>query len=746
MVSNKNKKFAKTVFLFTMLNPGIIYINYIWVQLDIFPVFFVALSYYYIYYYEKRDSSFIYSLISLIPLFIAIFSFYYAVLIIPTIIFYSRSSKQVFNFVVSSLLLGISLYIAELLLFRGGGENLIGVLVPSSNALYYQGLQRVITIPAPYLIISIGLISLFIPLFLRKYKFSPSVPIFFIILAILYTSTNAAANNFLWLYPFSFLSIFESAINVPRKYSILITSSFFWTGILFINLYIGTGIQAGLFYFAYNVFHENILFIHTNYQWVISTLIYFAVLSISLAITIVYVFYFISKNPKPWQFKEFENREKKNHLNLFGDRKKTIKICLISLSLVVLLLISVIFNSTVPVLLNDATVHEAPTEVLLAQYSNGVVAFPVLNNTYFDTGNSISFYHNSNLIQMKRNLSAEFINLSIIEKIHLSLNSYVELVNTSDFQIFTSTSYFLNLSNYNIVVPSFTNDRNLSKVSVPSTSRSIQVADLNTNNSIIYNSEYFSSSCYYTMLFKVQHNTSPTSIFNQTVLFGLYNGNTSVDFVVYNKSGILSYNDGNVLENIPVYCINSTADGWNLLTLKSTGNALNVSINGRSVLLTGFFFGGESKLYVGKQQGNDSSHSFTGWVSELYGSSANCVTNRIFDSIISGKNRIIYVNGGNEIRVNISDSQKGTLLTLQEHSISYHLPISDLIIGKLNPIPYSLSITFNWLHIMARDNGGYFMIPVFFAFSVPYISAAIGLIEIYYTRLSKEAGSNFKDI
>ena len=744
IVSSRNRKFAQISFLFTLLNPGIIYVNYIWAQLDIFPVFFVALSYYFIYYLEKKNNGFIYSLMSFIPLFIAIFSFYYAILIIPTIIVYSRSWRQRLNFIVSAFALGIPLYIAETFLFRGGGYDLVSALAPTSNALYYQGLQRIILIPAPYLIVSIGILSVLIPLILSKYGFSPSVPIFLTFMALLYTSTNATANNFLWLYPFSFLTISENSHTVPKKRSILITSSFFWTGVVFINLYIGTGIQAGLFYFAYYVFRANILFIHTYYQGVVSTLIYFAVLTASLAGTVIYLLYFVRKDLNVWHVNEPNRGAIHSSLNPKGTQKKTIKITLTIFIIIILLLTSIVFNIAIPISMNDSSVREAPTGALLTQYSNGVVAFPVENNSYFAKGNTINFYNNGNIIQMTRNLSAEFINISLLENLSLQPHSNIVFVNTSDFQISAYDSHFLNLSLYDAIAPNFTNVGNLSTVSVPSASGSFQAADFNTNTGMIYNSEYFSSSSYYTMLFKVQHAISRASSFNQTVLFGLYNGNTAVNFVVYNDSGILSYNDGNIHENIAVYGNNNTADGWNLLTLKSTGDALNVSINGLSVSLKGSFFGGESKLYIGKQPGNDTSHSFTGWVSELYSSAASGVSNRIFDSIISGKNKIIYADSGNEIGVDITDSQRGTLLTVQGHLISYHLPISYLIIGKLDPIPYGLSITFSRLHIMPRDNGGYFMIPVFFAFSVPYICAAIGLIEIYYTRFTKETRSHLK--
>jgi hypothetical protein len=371
-----------------------------------------------------------------------------------------------------------------------------------------------------------------------------------------------------------------------------------------------------------------------------------------------------------------------------------------------------------------------------------VVAFPVENNSYFDKGNTINFYNNGNLIQMTRNLSAEFINISVLEKLSLQPQSNIVLVNTSDFQISAYDSLFFNLSSYDAIAPNFTNAGNLSTVSVPSVSGSLQAADFNTNTGLVYNSEYFSSASFYSILFKVQHAISPASSFNQTVLFGLYNGNTAVDFVVYNDFGILFYNNGNIHKDIAVYGNNNTPDGWNLLTLESTGDTLNVSINGLSVTLNGSFFGSDSKLYIGKQPANDTSHSFTGWVSELYSSGASGVSNRIFDGILSGKNKIIYANGGNEIRVNISDSQKGTLLTVQGHRILYGTPISYLIIGKLDPIQYGLSITFTSLHIMPRNNGGYYMIPVFFAFSVPYACAAIGLIEIYYTRFTKGTRSH----
>ena len=738
IVSKSNRKFAQTAFIFTILNPGIIYVDYIWAQLDIFPVFFVALSYYFFFYHEKRSNSFVYTFITLIPLFIAIFSFYYAVLIIPTFIVFSRSLRGRINVTASVFLLGILLYVAEIFFFKGGTFDLVSPLVPASNSLFYQGLQRIISIPAPYLIVSIGIMSVMIPVILKKFCFSPSIPIFLTLMALLYTSTNAAANNFLWLYPFSILSISENSRVVPRFRSILITSSFFWTGIVFINLYIGTGIQSGIFYFAYNVFHANILFIHTNYQWVVSTLIYFAVLTTSLTGTVVYLLYFVRKDLSDQTIKEQWKKPVYDSLSPDGTQKKAIKIIIATFFIIVLLTMSLVFNSVIPTSLNNSSIREAPTGTLLTQYFNDVVAFPVENNTYFIKGNTINFYNNGNIVKMTRNLSAEFLNISISENLNLPPQSNIVLVNTSDFQVSEYNSFFFNLSANRAIAPNFTNAENISTVSIPSASGSFQVSNFNADIGMVYNSEYFSSSSFYSILFKVQHATSETSSFNQTVLFGLYSGNVAVNFVIYNNSGILSYNDGNIHKNIIVYGNNNTPDGWNLLTLKSTGNALNVSINGLTVVLNGSFFGNESKLYIGKQPRNNTSHSFTGWISELYSSSLNSNSSSVYDSIISGNNKLVYHNGGNVVRVNISDSQKGTLLIIQGHAISYGAPISYLKIGKLEPIPYGLSITFTSLHIMPRNNRGYYMVPVFFAFSIPYISATLGMIEIYRSRFARK--------
>lgn len=739
IVSESNKKFAKMGFLFTLTNPGIIYVNYIWAQLDILPVFFVALSYYFIYYHENRDDSFFYTLISLIPLYIAIFSFYYAVLLIPTFIIYAPNNKRRLNFIVSGLILGVLLFIAEIFLFRGGIYNPIGPLVPTASALYYQGLQRIILIPGQYLISSIGALSIFIPLIIKKYGISPSVSIFVIIMVLLYTSTNAAANNFLWLYPFSFLAISENTHNNLSKRSILITSSFFWTGIVFINLYIGTGIQAGLFYFAYYAFHANILFIHTTYQGNVSTLIYFLFLTSSLIGTLFYLICYLRKNSRKWNPEEQNKSSISKKLIHHGGRKNTSKIVIFIIITIVLLISSSIFNSDVPIMLNNSTVHRPPTAVLLTQYSNGVIAFPVENNTYFIKNNSINFYDNENIILMTRNLSTEFINLSVNENLNVEAQSNVMLFNTSAFKICAYDTNFVNLSKYKTIAPNFTNAQNLTDTSIQCASRGLSVTNFSINTSMIFNSQYFMSSYFYTMLFKVQKVISPASRFNQTVLFGIYNGNTSVNFVVYNESGILSYNKGSFHKNIVVFGNNDTPCGWNSLTFESTGNTLNVSIDGRSTQLNGSFFGGKSKLYIGKQPGNNTTHAFIGQVTRLYSSKTNGISNRMYYDVRAANKNLIYVSNGNKIRINVSDSLNGTMLGIQGKTIFYSLPLSYLIVGKLDPVSYGLSIKFNWLHITPRDNSGYYMIAVFFAFLIPYMCGSIGLIEIYYTRFTKHS-------
>ena len=407
--------------------------------------------------------------------------------------------------------------------------------------------------------------------------------------------------------------------------------------------------------------------------------------------------------------------------------------------IVVLLVMSIVFNSVIPITLNNSSVREAPTGLLLAQYPNGVVAFPVENSTYFVKGNTINFYNNGNIIQMTRNLSSEYINISTSVNLNLLPNSNIVLANTSDFQVSEYDSFFYNISSYKAVTPNFTNTGNLLTVSAPFASGSFQAYNFNTNTGFVLNSKYFSSSFFYTLFFKVRHAISPASTFNQSVLFGIYNYNISANSVIYNSTGVLSCNDGNIHKNIDVHGYNNTPDGWNFITLKSNGGALCVDINGENVVLNGSFFGKGSTLYIGKQPGNDTSHSFEGLVSELYSSNANGVSNSIYNVITSGNNKIIFANGGNKIHVNISDSWRGTLLTVQGHRIFYDKPISYLEIGKLDPITYGLSITFTELHIMPKSNDGYYMVPVFFAFSIPFISATLGMIEVYYSRFTKKS-------
>jgi len=742
IISISNRRLGQKLFLFTLLNPGIIYVDYIWTNLDIFPVFFVALFYYFVYYMDKGNETFIDSLLISIPLLIAIFSFYYAVLIIPTIIIFSRNWKERVNFIVSFLVLGIPLYISEIFLFRGGEYDLVGSLVPPTTGLYYQGLQRIITIPSLYLIVSIGLLSLIIPIILKKYGSSPSVPILFILMITLYTSTNAAANNFLWLYPFSILAITENSDDNIKLRSIFITSSFFWTGILFINLYVGTGIQSGIFYFAYDIFHLNILLIHTNYQWIVSTLIYFVVLTCSFIGIIVYVLHYSLQNLYFRQRKPYGKQLgviSHNHNTITRKFRKTFFVVVF---IIILIVATIPFNSLMPTLLNNSTVEHAPTEIFLTQYDNGVVAFPIENNTYSVNRNSINFFDNSNIIKMTRNLSKEFINTSVIETFNLNFQSKIELFNTSDFVIYASNSSFLNFSGYRTVTPNFTNAGKLSNLSIPSASTPIELNKFNKNTMVIYNSSYFSSSFYYTMLFKVQHAISPSSHFNQTVLFGLYDGSTSVDFVIYNNSGILSYNNNNNHTNIFNIYSNNSLDGWNILTLHSYKHGLDVGINGLGVFLKGSFFGNGSKLYVGEQGKNQSSHSFNGLVSELYSSRVNLVSSRIYTRIVSSRTNVTCLYNGDKLVINISDSHSGTVVNILRNHLLYSEPLRYLVTGKLDAIPYKLSIKFMELHIMPRDDKGFYLVPVFFAFAFPFIVATIGIIEIYFRRLDEGAGNH----
>ena len=720
MTNSYNPKIGKFVLAFTVLNPGIIYVNYVWAQLDVFPAFFLTL-FVYLYFYRFPDrSSFKQTFISLIPLFITVFSFYFSIILVPTLLIYSVRKKHALNVLVVSLLLGVVFLLSQILLFRGLGYNYVASLVPSASGITAFGLQRVVPISSELLIIIFIVLSFLLPVATRVVRLPATVSMFMLLLLLIYAVRNTLPNNYLWLYPFSIVGVVETYLSRTRNRYFLITNLFFWVGIIFINLYIGTGLQAGIFYFMYDVFHRNILFLHNHSQWLTSTLVLFIALSFALiaSVSIFIVPVITGRKGKDYKGeKRIESLSTIRSLDEHPKRKRTRTTILVVISSLVIL--SLMFNFLAPVFINTSEINSAPVYTFGSLYFNGNVAWPIEGLTYSINGGEINYYNNGNVISLSRNLSSEYINMTAAEQANFTKGETVPLVLTPIFNI--SEGYFNIVGNNEneIVKPvSWIGVKNISYLGNILASPPIDVHKMSLGSQIEYNASNFTDNTYYLFVYKT-FTAIPPIVFSQTVLFRIQNRFGGVNSVFYNESGLISYVYKGSGMDLPVYTVNNTFQGWNYIWFYSTGSTLTIDINGYNVTINGDFFGPGSHLFIGNI---DETHSFSGLVSDLYAENSISVVERKVISL-EGVGNVSYLPARDNVILTISDNRSGTSLTVDGKRFFKAVPLKSIQFGKLSNEEYGLSIRFLDLTIVPRYDNGFYGIADFFAFILPYLFA-----------------------
>jgi hypothetical protein len=95
----------KIIIIFIIFNPGIVFITSLAGALDIIPIFFVSLSYYFLKIRPLKTDGFN-MLFSSLSLAISIFIYVYPLILIPTLIIYTKNWKQKMTILLILVVLG----------------------------------------------------------------------------------------------------------------------------------------------------------------------------------------------------------------------------------------------------------------------------------------------------------------------------------------------------------------------------------------------------------------------------------------------------------------------------------------------------------------------------------------------------------------------------------------------------------------------------------------------------------------
>ena len=737
------KNRASFVFFFTILNPAILIINYIFVQLDIMTVFFVLMGYYVLKWNNLFKREYLNELFGLFAIFIAIFMTYFAILLIPTLIYFSKSYIKRLRILSFSALYFSVFYEFTSFFIRGPYDYINGL---SGNTVTNHGLidlQHFIAIPSLLYIIITLIIALLLPLILRKYGYNELSSLFLVLMFFIYVSPAIYEDNFLWIYPLAVIFFIETIKERSKTSIIILLNSLIFVGVTGLLIYDSTGysLQQGIFYFGYLIFKMNILLLNTTYLYNLFFLVYnFAILiSILISVIVIIIFGRTSETANIFCVNNQKIISKKKEIVL-KPKSRVHAVLTAIIIIAILFLSSVYFNNVYPNLIQENDVRNAPVSLLSPGFVNvpgDLAMMDIKNNTFWVQNNNINLYKLSKPINFSRNLTNEYIHTSITENISVgnSLVGFIPLLKTSLFTLgYNRTIMVDSLPNETLHPVSSLNLNNSLNVNTGIVSVPIDVNYFSGNSNEIYkiNNSLLGKSIL--MLFKATNISKVQSI-------PLYFRNNDSEFeIVLSNFNQLIYsmlNSNGQTSTGTIYFSNDTCNGWNYVSLLFGKDNVTVGLDGQSYTFNTNFQLNGTELNVGVPWLGAYNYSFIGYLSKLYISSSLIYKySKPTLYLLSHENFTLIQNIDNIVNYTVQDSSNWTSIKVDNSTFTFDKSMKYIVFGKLVPGNYSLNVTFKSLYLTQASSVGWYLVPIFFSTVIPY-SLFIAFFIMIFDELKK---------
>ncbi|MDH2899409.1 MAG: hypothetical protein PXY39_00385 [archaeon] len=724
-----DQKKAELVFLFTMLNPAILYVNYIWAQIDIIPVFLVLLSYYLLRYEIISNNIHARTMVALLPLLVAVFFYLYPLILIPALIYYTSKAKQQFLIIAYALIYGVFFLTADVWAFRGSLYNYLAAGSGSViNNSYFSGLQFYVKLSSYEYIALLVFLSLILPLMVKRLSFAENSCLLIVLLLFLFSSTLPLADEFIWIYPFTVLALYEVNISLISLRKILLLNLFPFVGLVFINFFIGTGFQQGIWYFGYNVFHFNYLFQSSSE----GQLAFAEWYNVSLLLALVFTFAMVTMIRHP-QLKEAFGTEK--IIQATSGRIKWKLLASYSVILLIVIFAALSYNG-----MNNAigakSTQNAPLGLLFPESPIYGYMMPVLDQTYWTTGNSVLFYASYYTTILTRTLENSNFNLTGIVSIYQNPPTNIGLINMNNLSASIVNEPYLTSNQSVAILPNSVNaDLTNNFVGPRPSNQSIYY--LNGNSSLLYELNGSSLPNHYFLFF-----FRPLVLARvQTVPFYMKSGDNVYEVALYPNYAIIAKENASSGTWVLSYTIpySFSSESWNYLIFSSDYNSITMNFNGYNYSFNTINLQRPFDITVGVPPvRNSSNYALTGYVTGIISSvTPQSVANR-YAILLSNYNdsQLNYVNSLRDLNYQVSVNYSQAMISIDNHSLSTDTRDQYIGIGKLTGDYYSISWLTDSVSLNYPGSGNY-LLPAFFALITPYFVAFSILSYIYLERKSE---------
>ncbi|MCW4001456.1 MAG: hypothetical protein NWE93_14585 [Candidatus Bathyarchaeota archaeon] len=704
--------YAEAVLLFTLLNPAVLYVNYFWAQVDILPVFFFVLGYTLLRNVDFGGNNQKRYFIALLPIVISAFIYRYTLILIPTLLFFDAASlrSKLSGFAIAVGMVAV-FFGFEFMFFRGGFYDFLGALSGSviDNSAW-EGFQYWMQLPQlPYLALLVTL-AVAAPLLFKHMRLDESAVLFFVLLLFIYTAMVQLPDYYLWLYPLGVLLALTATSRRQFNRWLLLTNLPIFVGLFFISFIIGTGEQAGIFYFTYPMLQQNIVFFSTwetysAWLWVFNV---FLLASVAAAAA-----YCLAKSPRTGAPPSDPPR-----LWRWPKRLNAKMSALLTAAVLLLLGLGFVFDASYaePIVASDSAVFPLGIFPPSDTYDSS----PMFSTYYLAWAGKVGFNDWSRPIAFNHSLSQQNLNLDLSFDLQTNYYGSYPLLKADNLTVGVSVAPRLQLSDLTAATvvssSSAPSSHELSLLDSP-----VPIYPVGAGTYINYNLNGSSTGETYVLAFKLQNASS-----TERIMLYFRNPQCLLQLSLSGSHATLSSYDFAAQSVTSASTTYSRLEGYNLLKFTPAFNGLYCWINNQSLSLPGGFFRSETtSLTVTSAEGQED-FWLGGNVTQLYsGPSKPDESSRVFfveDDSGSGFSAAL---GSGSINFSFIGTAQNCTVTYQKHT--YTSAGADWVaFGKLSSGVYGFSLQLNQLALSARGEG-YYLLPVYFAALVPFAVALLSL-------------------
>ncbi len=739
----KDSAFAERVAIFTLINPALFFVSYVWGNYDIVPITFLTVGFVILRYHRgtSEDTLRRIALASLL-ICVSVFFYWFALSVLPTLVVYTRSRRER-TLLVMALAVGlVMLFSFDFALLSGGLGAYLDAAIGTTQALNTTqtvGFQYFVRFGSLVYLAYLSVLAVAVPILLKAARFTEAQTSFAILTFLVFSTTFALPDNYVIIFPFAAIAVLEATRRGKSLWVLAGLLAYPFVGILLFNFYIGNA-QAdgvGVFYWGYDLFHANVFFVHSYSQQLAFVLLFNVCISAAVLFSVgllLFLRLYAGQRVPSLPPRSTPGPALPGPCLTHDAHHRWRGISWTS-AVVVLLACALLFNSTFPDLVQFDGHGSPPLYALTPIYwpNNGNTPRPIGNQSYSLSDNVIHFYSSAPPMAIGTWFSGQDVTLD--GRIALSGQAPITA------SVVSGTPFAVSIQNLTQPDESLGTrvgtslQTNITDVPLPFTllNRTAVGYRLSGNSTLVYSlNDSLLLGHYYTFAFNI---TRPGYL--QTNIFHIQNSENFVALVAYPYETVLVYG-GQVTNglfkevNVPVVL---PVNAWTYVIFYATSTAFWVDVGGVSDEIHVPLFGsGANEVRIGVPfvPGGANGYSLNGTVTDVFRTDGQPQLQSRFMGRVTNATTAEYVGLGTPVfTFSVTGTATMSTLSIDGQEFSSHSPLGSFYVGKLQAGSYSVNLTLTEYSVRQGGSGGLYMVPVFIAFVLPYLVMATA---IWYRR------------